>query len=165
MHIYIVKGKGTGRTLLSAFDHALQDAGICNYNLITLSSIIPPRSHIILQNQYHTPTEEFGHKLYLVKAEKRSQKKDQYIGAGIGWYQLDDGRGFFVEHELQSQSFHSAEVKIQRLIIDSIQDLCLVRGIHCDADKIQMTMVITQVKKDPTCALVLAVYQSERWSK
>ena len=34
MKIKVVTGVGIGRTLLSAFDTALKDAGVCNYNLI-----------------------------------------------------------------------------------------------------------------------------------
>ena len=37
---------GTGRTLLAAFDDALLAAGVANFNLITLSSVIPPGSSI-----------------------------------------------------------------------------------------------------------------------
>ncbi len=50
MKIYISSGRGTGPTSLSAFDAALNEAGVANYNLIRLSSIIPPDSKIILQD-------------------------------------------------------------------------------------------------------------------
>ena len=46
MDIKVVCGVGSGKTALSAFDSALKDAGVYNYNLITLSSIIPPDSII-----------------------------------------------------------------------------------------------------------------------
>lgn len=38
----IVSGAGRGRTHLNAFDAALHDAGISKYNLIRVSSILPP---------------------------------------------------------------------------------------------------------------------------
>lgn len=37
----IVKGKGVGRSLIDAFDDALYNAGIGNFNLVKVSSIIP----------------------------------------------------------------------------------------------------------------------------
>ena len=37
MNIIITKGTGDGRTEISAFDMALKNAGICNYNLIQTS--------------------------------------------------------------------------------------------------------------------------------
>ncbi len=41
-HFIIVAGSGSGRTHLNAFDAALHDAGISRYNLIKVSSILPP---------------------------------------------------------------------------------------------------------------------------
>ncbi len=43
MKIHIGTSIGTGETELSAFDTALYNAGIANYNLLYLSSVIPPR--------------------------------------------------------------------------------------------------------------------------
>lgn len=40
----IVAGCGAGHTALNAFDNALQNAGVGNYNLIKVSSILPPFS-------------------------------------------------------------------------------------------------------------------------
>jgi arginine decarboxylase len=39
----LVKGVGEATTKLNAFDRALQQAGVGNYNLIRLSSILPPK--------------------------------------------------------------------------------------------------------------------------
>jgi arginine decarboxylase len=47
MTIHIASGVGTGPTKMAAFDSALQAAGAANYNLIRLSSIVPPGSRII----------------------------------------------------------------------------------------------------------------------
>lgn len=41
-HFTLVAGTGTGHTALNAFDNALQDAGVGDYNLIRVSSILPP---------------------------------------------------------------------------------------------------------------------------
>ena len=46
--ITIRTGSGQGHTKLSAFDHALLTAGVANFNLITLSSVIPPRRRLRL---------------------------------------------------------------------------------------------------------------------
>jgi pyruvoyl-dependent arginine decarboxylase len=47
MEIPIVAGFGRGETGLSAFDAALGDSGVLNYNLIRLSSVIPPCSTVV----------------------------------------------------------------------------------------------------------------------
>ena len=38
----LIAGHGIGRTSLNAFDNALHNAGVGNYNLIKVSSILPP---------------------------------------------------------------------------------------------------------------------------
>ena len=43
MNIYVSSGIGYGQTKLAAFDAALNEAGIANFNLIKLSSVIPPK--------------------------------------------------------------------------------------------------------------------------
>lgn len=163
MNIQVVCGVGSGRTTLSAFDSALKDAGVYNYNLITLSSIIPPNSTITKIGKFKTPTEEYGYKLYVIKAEIRSEEAGKYIAAGLGWYQLEDGRGVFVEHEIKGETRLAVESEIESRIKNSLKDLCRFRGIKFDPKKAKSATSITQIKDHPTSVLVLAVYQSEGW--
>lgn len=44
--IRVVPGTGTGPTALAAYDAALADAGVHNYNLIRVSSVVPAESRI-----------------------------------------------------------------------------------------------------------------------
>ena len=44
--VALTSGVGTGRSHLNAFDHALRDGGIADYNLIKVSSIIPPGTSV-----------------------------------------------------------------------------------------------------------------------
>src|SRR5687768_4646380 len=67
LDISIRSGSGTGRTLLSAFDNALQRAGVADFNLVTLSSIIPPGSRIRSVNS--TLAGGHGDLLFSVRAE------------------------------------------------------------------------------------------------
>ena len=73
MKITITTGTGEGPTPLAAFDTALLNAGVANYNLIYLSSIIPPNS-VIKRECYVTPPDEYGHRLYLVMACQRAEE-------------------------------------------------------------------------------------------
>ncbi len=161
--IFIAAGKGTGQTILSAFDNALKDAGVFNYNLIRLSSVIPPNSKVTKIHRYNTPKDEYGHKLYAVFAEIRSEKAGKYIAAGIGWYQLEDGRGLFVEHEIEGETEVAVESEISSRIYRSLEDLCKTRDIEFDKEKVQNLTSITQIKNKPTSVIVIAVYQSEGW--
>lgn len=161
--IRVVSSKGEGQTELSAFDAALNNAGVSNYNLIVLSSVIPPGSIIKPSKKYQTPPEQFGHKLYVVRAEIRSKQTGQFLAAGVGWYQLQDGRGLFVEHELIANTKQTAKTDLELLITNSLSDLCDFRSIPFDPTNIQMKTSIVQVKEKPTCAMVIAVYKSEGW--
>lgn len=163
MEIKVVGGVGVGRTILSAFDAALKDAGVYNFNLIVLSSIIPLNSKIIRIRKYKPADGEYGCKLYVVKAELRSDEAGKYIAAGLGWYQLEDGRGIFVEQEIKGETQVAVESEIQMRIKNSLEDLCHFRGIKFNLKKAQSIISIAQIKNHPTCVVALAVYQSEGW--
>jgi len=163
MKIYITTGVGFGKTPLSAFDGALADAGVMNFNLLTLSSVIPPMTTIVHEKM---PVEdgEWGNKLYCVKAEMRSRQSGRFIGAALGWYQLEDGRGVFVEHEETGEVESSVEADLREEVKRSIMDLCKNRGLEFDEDKLGIKIKTTQVKEQPASVLVVAAYKSEDWS-
>lgn len=163
MDIKIVKGAGQASTPLSAFDAALKDAGVYNYNLITLSSVIPPGSRVQKSERFETPENEWGHRLYCVMAEERSNEAGKFIAAGVGWYQLDDGRGLFVEHHLIGDTRVAVESELHFRIKNSIKDLCTFRDINFEEERMKLEVSIDQVKGHPASVLVMAVYQSEGW--
>ena len=163
MVIKVVKGAGEASTPLSAFDAALKDAGVYNYNLITLSSVIPPNSKVVKTDKFETPGNEWGHKLYCVMAEERNNEAGKFIAAGIGWYQLEDKRGVFVEHHLIGDTRIAVESELYFRIKNSLNDLCSFRGIKFESKKMKYEVSINQVKSKPASVLVIAVYQSEGW--
>lgn len=165
MEIKVVCGVGSGKTALSAFDNALKDVGVYNYNLITLSSIIPPNSTVSRIRKYETPPEEYGYKLYVIKAEIRSEEAGKFIAAGVGWYQLEDGRGVFVEHEIKGETRVAVKSEIDLIIINSLKDLTKFRRIKFEESKVHSAISITNIKDSPTSVLALAVYQSEGWKE
>lgn len=162
MEIYVASGKGFGKTPLSAFDAALQDAGISNYNLLILSSVIPPASQLI-SKKFITNPKEYGQRLYIVKAEIRSREAGKYIGAALGWYQLPDGRGVFVEHEEIGETKKSVEANLREDVRKSLTDLCTFRGFPLDEEEMKIQTSIVKVDGSPACALVIAVYKCEPW--
>ncbi|MBL7191428.1 arginine decarboxylase, pyruvoyl-dependent [bacterium] len=48
-HLYIAAGSAEGITSLNAFDGALIDAGIGHYNLVRVTSVVPPNVEIMLE--------------------------------------------------------------------------------------------------------------------
>lgn len=154
--IQITKGTGTGNTKLAAFDAALFDAGIANYNLIRLSSIIPPGSELRMERPA-LPTNEFGHKLYVVYASEIETEIGKEAWGGIGWvlYKDGSGRGLFVEHEGHS------EQEVANLIHESLTAMMKYRD--GEFSEIESSIVGITCTEKPVCALVAAVYESEGW--
>ncbi len=158
MDIHISSGLGTGPTKLSAFDSALNDAGVANFNLIRLSSVIPPKSKIVVHDEGPVTKipGKWGDRLYLVMAEMRVDTPNVEAWAGIGWVQeKETGKGLFVEHEGQS------EEAVRRDIQQSLEALMATRNV--DFGEINMHVVGRTCTHHPVCALVVAVYKTEDW--
>ena len=158
MNIQIVSGTGTGPTKLAAFDAALLKAGAANYNLIRLSSIVPPRSEItVIDGPLTEQPGEWGDKLYVVMADMRVASPNVEAWAGIGWvHDEKTGKGLFVEHE------GANEETIKRDIHQSLKEMMKNRRV--DFGDIHMKVVGKTCLHEPVCALVMAVYQAEDWS-
>jgi arginine decarboxylase len=104
MKINISAGTGVGPTELSAFDHALVNAGVANFNILYLSSVLPPGSDVHVLDEPHNPKGGWGDRLYVVMAQKRTNQRNQEVWAGIGWIQDEETKkGLLVEHEGHSE--------------------------------------------------------------
>lgn len=164
MNIYITKGEGHGHTKMAAFDSSLKQAGVYNYNLIRLSSIIPPKSKVIPGKVRPTLKDEYGNKLFAVYADARTDKAGEWVGAVIAWIQFPDGRGVFTEHENRGKD----QKKLEKWLIDeaskTIEDLCDLRSFQYSPRKLKMVTAFAQAKKGLAAdALVVASYQSMGW--
>jgi len=94
MPIEIVWGTDEGQTPLSAFDAALAEAGIHNYNLVTVSSVIPEDRSVAIRGE-HDRRWDVGELVAVVLAETRSTVAGETISAGLGWATADEGGVFY----------------------------------------------------------------------
>ena len=157
MKIYVAGSAGVGSTELSAFDDALIKTGVANYNLIRLSSVIPPQSEVSLTDHINEKPGSWGDRLYVVYAESRTSNPGEEVWSGIGWVQdPTDGKGLFVEHEGHS------EAEVETLIRNSLKDLMNSRGLS--GLEIKTKLVGATCNDNPVCALVVACYQVSDWS-
>lgn len=157
MKIQVVSGIGSGPTTLAAFDAALIDAGIANYNLIALSSVIPPGTELTFPDQAEDVGGQWGDRLYIVIAQERVETPNVEAWSGIGWVQdPTDRRGLFVEHHGFSES------AVRRDITNSLEALCANRGI--ELGEIRMQVAGVTCEHEPVCSLVAAVYQPADWN-
>ena len=156
--IEISCGTGTGPNTLAAFDAALRATGIANFNLVRLSSVIPPSTEIAPVEGPVSPIRgEWGDRLYVVMAEMRVTEPGVEAWAGIGWVQDEEtGKGLFVEHE------GHAEHEVRGDILDSLE--ALVAGRSGSFGPPQFVVHGTICDGTPACALAVAVYETATWS-
>ncbi|MBL8343822.1 MAG: hypothetical protein JNN03_00110 [Rubrivivax sp.] len=153
--IALATGLGEGPTSLAAFDAALRDAGVANYNLICLSSVIPPGS-VIERRKWVTPREDWGRRLYCVVSQMREDRPGHSAHAGIGWVRdAQSGAGLFVELHDERRERLDADL---RATLRSMQD-----GRAIDFGEAETQIASITCAGPPVCALVIAVYAAAPW--
>lgn len=155
MRIKITSAVGSGPTTLAAFDAALQKAGIENYNLIPLSSVIPTGA-ALERTRVSTPPGEYGHRLYVVMARHVTSEVGEEAWAGLGWTQEpESGRGLFVE-------LHGTSKRCVETAIESTLD-SMKAARNYDYGKNDSEIAGITCEGEPVCALAIAVYASAGW--
>ncbi len=145
---------GTGRTLLSAFDHALLQAGVGNFNLIPLSSVIPPGSAVVRDGE---PVHGgHGDRLYCVQAVAYADHPGEVVSAGLGWAIHPTIGGLFVEHHGGTPESVEEQIRL------SLADLAEHRGV--DFGEVSTAIVSAHCTDQPVCALAIAAYATADWS-
>ncbi len=151
--ISIRTSSGSGQTPLSAWDDALWLAGVADFNLIRLSSVIPRQSRLLFTSE---PLEgEHGDQLFCVYAATSAERPGDTAWAGIGWTRDEDGRGLFVEHSATSEG------DLDELIQLSLEDMIKRRGGGYGA--IHSVKASATYVDQPACALAIATYQVSGW--
>jgi arginine decarboxylase len=153
--IAMASGLGRGPTELAAFDAALRDAGVANYNLLCLSSVIPPGSRIE-RRRWVTPDGHWGQRLYVVLSQARCSTPGESVHAGIGWVQeTRGGQGLFVE-------LHDTDR--DRLGQDMVATLvAMQQGRGIDFGPVHTEIASAACEAEPVCALVVAVFAAQAW--
>lgn len=168
LSIAVVGAVGHGPTSLAAFDDALVGCGVANFNLVRLSSVIPPASTVttvaddgVIDLTSRRPaggSDGWGDRLYAVWAFQSAERLGEEAWAGVAWAQDPaDGRGLFVEHEGHSEATVREELEASLTAIcrsrsmDHLPQQSVVVGARCDGQ--------------PVGALVIAPYLSEPWGR
>lgn len=159
LDLFLASAVGRGRTELSAFDAALIGAGVANFNLVRLSSVIPGGS--TLHRVERCPFADrgaWGDRLYAVYAESRTSRPGEQVWAGVGWVQDPmTGQGLFVEHEGHDEGAVRGEIAV------SLDDLARNRGL--DLGEPHMVVEGAMCTGSPTCALVVCGYATAAWNE
>ena len=154
LDITVRTGSGSGLTPLAAFDQALMAAGVANFNLVTLSSVIPARS--VIRRTHDAIPGEHGDRLFCVMSRAWADHPGDIAWCGLGWVRRDDGRGLFVEHHGGSAASVVEQIQL------SLTDMSLRRG--GGFGQIEHALSSVHYVDRPVCALALAAYQVVDWS-
>lgn len=156
LEILVTCGTGTAPTELAAFDGALQVAGVAHFNLIRLSSLIPPGSRVSAPQSWLPLAGGWGDRLYAVYAEHRVSTPGRRACAGLGWVQDEDtGAGVLVEHCGEDEAVVEARLKA------TLDDLVGRRPGRFGQRSVRITEVVCI--EEPVAAVVVAALQVEPW--
>jgi len=157
--IALSTGTGSGPTSLSAFDAALCAAGVGEYNLVRLSSVIPPHSTLVRRGAQGQRTGRWGDRLFCVYASQLAELTGEQAWAGIGWVLKQDGSGagLFVEHEGPTESGVLGDIAC------SLGDMVRRRGGGYSEPELLLTSATCV--DEPVCALVVAGYETLGWGR
>lgn len=155
LRIQIGTGVGRAATSIAAFDAALREVGVADFNLIRLSSVIPAASEIQQVGRIDQRG-QWGDRLFCVYAEHRSEDPGQGVAAGVGWALRPGGAGLFVEHHGDSEDAVTEEIRA------SLADMTGGRGGGFAPPRISVVSAVCE--QQPVCAIALAAYQTLRWT-
>jgi arginine decarboxylase len=158
MRIIITSGTGEGPGRKAAFDAAVMDAGIGDYNIIPLSSVIPPNSEIVIAKPEKKASER-GKKLYVVLSESYAEKKGRRAVAGLMWSVAAGGKGggIFIEHSGDERG------DVEKVLKESLDAMVEKRkGKFGAAESVYSSIAC---KRGTACSIVAAVYASEGWEE
>jgi arginine decarboxylase len=154
VEIRIVTGRGVGATRLSAFDAALWDAGLGDYNLIYLSSVIPSGSNVVEQAHTAGPG-QVGWKLYCVLSVGYLDPQGAgQAWVGLGWAHRPNRGGVFIEEAGTSR------LEVSEKIGAAFGEMAERRG---DIGCLHMRIVDLPPAAPYSCAVVVAVYDAQAW--
>jgi arginine decarboxylase len=153
----VTSAVATGTTGLAAFHRALCQVDVGHYNLVRLSSVIPPGVTVAPSAEPAKVGGSWGDRLFCVYAEQRTSTPGEEAWAGVGWVQRLDGRGgLLVEHEGGSEGF------VRDAVTKSLTDM-----VSCDPDlgfsAPEMVLAGGRCEDHPIAALVIVPFVSVPW--
>ncbi|HEY0239781.1 MAG TPA: pyruvoyl-dependent arginine decarboxylase [Friedmanniella sp.] len=171
LRLPVLGATATARTGLAAFHRALVTVGLGHYNLVRLSSVIPPGTEVGVGRLHQGPSlpaqwrgprpDDFvdghhGDRVYCVYSEHGTDVPGHEVWAGVGWVQRVDGQGgYFVEHHGGSADAVRAEIRT------SLADMTADELAEFGPPRWSLEGVVCE--DAPVCALVVVPYAVVGW--
>ncbi len=131
--VFFTRGVGRHRERLSSFEMALRDAGIEQFNLVRVSSILPPHCEIVSREEGLKELSP-GEIVFCVLSENASNEPHRLISASVGCAVPKDRNvyGYLSEHHSFGQSEKEAGEYAEDLAATM---LATTLGIDFDPDR------------------------------
>lgn len=153
--ICVVWGTGTGPTALAAYDAALGAANLHDYNLVRLSSVIPP-SVPVERVETASDLGPVGGKLDVVEASGTVSGPGTAT-AGLGWTRAgtgNDGLGVFYE-----AGGETSEANVRTELLEGLRAARDLRDWGVDPDRAEIQLeTVTAPAGVYAAAVVVAAY-------
>lgn len=132
-YVFLTRGVGHHKEKLRSFEYALEDAGVAKFNLVSVSSIIPPQCKFIPWEKGLRYLHD-GQILFGVFAKCCSNENRRLISASIGCALPTDKKtyGYISEHHTYGQTAKEAGDYSEDLAASM---LASALGLGFDADK------------------------------
>lgn len=114
VEVEVVWGHAEGRTPLGAFDGALAAAGVGEYNLVGLSSVLPAGASVT-ERGTHERTHPVGTPVGAVIASQTATERGT-VAAGLGWQTAAEGGVFY---EASADAAHVCEERLRAGLADA----------------------------------------------
>ncbi|HUG96334.1 MAG TPA: arginine decarboxylase, pyruvoyl-dependent [Nitrososphaera sp.] len=107
--MFFTKGRGVHKDHLTSFELALREAGIADLNLVSVSSILPPRCRIVSRQEgrkYLLP----GQVTFAIMARAATNEPNRLVAASIGLARPADEsqHGYLSEHHPTGETAQKA---------------------------------------------------------
>lgn len=107
--VFFTKGVGRHKDKLTSFEYALRDAGIAPYNIVTVSSILPPDTKTISKEEglkHLAP----GQVVFVVMSRQSDNEPNRLLAASVGAAipAEKDAYGYLSEHHSFGQTEEKA---------------------------------------------------------
>jgi len=155
MRIDVVWGSAEGRTELGAFDRALAGAGVHDYNLVRLSSVVPQGATVVEAGRVDRE-HPVGTPVGVVLADRTADEPGATVAAGVGWALAEEG-GVFME--AGGDSVEACRASIEASLADARDRRDWDWQLDCE------TVVRSQTVEETAAVVVGAVYGplAHRW--
>ncbi|WP_142860346.1 pyruvoyl-dependent arginine decarboxylase [Salinigranum halophilum] len=149
--IYVVRGVASARTAMASYDAALADANVHNYNLVSVSSVIPAEATVDVV-ETAPDLGPAGNRLTVVESRATARTGTaERVCAGVGWA-TGPGPGLF--YEASGDDPEAVRTTVERGLEDGRE----LREWSFDAEDVALATGDVSATTEYTTAVVLAVY-------